>query len=299
MLIAFAAPAAAFSGAGSGPQSLIFCDTQARLTAGQQDRLLQFGEVANRVLADAGAPVALVSRSGLNLARFGVRYSHAGLALRDSGHGTYAVRQLYYACDEGRPRLFDQGMGGFVSGTDDPRLGYLSILLLRGPRAEALARAALDRPAALSLVAGRYSANAYPFSIRYQNCNQWVAELMALAWSREPAAVSGERPREAAQAWLRQAGYAPPPVQVDSHLTKFAAGFVPWVHLDDHPDDVRYGLSFQVSLPTSLETFLRTQIDETSHVEMCHDERHVVVRRDGAPMGEGCTPGPGDEVLPL
>ena len=46
--------------------------------------------------------------------------------------------------------------------------------------------------AALALLGREYSANAYPFSPRYQNCNQWVAELLATAW--RPAGAAGWRP---------------------------------------------------------------------------------------------------------
>lgn len=307
---------AAGSGASGGGVSLRFCDQASRLTAGEQDRLLRFAAVAHEELARVDGEVALVARSGLDLARFDVRYSHAGLALRDSENGPWSVRQLYFACDEGRPRLFDQGLGGFVSGTDDPSLGYLSIVVLRGPDAQALAREALDRRAALALVGGRYSANAYPYSTRYQNCNQWVAELMAQAWSPDPqaqpadgtAAVADATPRLAlspaeardrAQAWLRHAGYRPEAVQVGSHALKFAAGFVPWIHLDDHPEADRYGLVFEVSLPTALERFVRGREPQAERIELCHDEARIVVRHGWEPMGTGCVPAPGDRVQAL
>ena len=70
-------------------------------------------------LEASGQAVALVARSGLDLDRFAVRYSHAGVSLRDSPNTPWSVRQLYFACEERAPRLYDQGLAGFVQGTRD------------------------------------------------------------------------------------------------------------------------------------------------------------------------------------
>src|SRR4051812_19073160 len=59
--------------------SLRFCDQHAELSAAQQDKLLRFGAVIKAELEKSGRSLALISRSGLDLSRFGVRYSHAGL----------------------------------------------------------------------------------------------------------------------------------------------------------------------------------------------------------------------------
>jgi hypothetical protein len=203
------------------------------------------------------------------------------------------VRQLYYACDEGRPRLFDQGLAGFVYGTDDPQRGYLSILLLPDAAAQRLERSALDATQALALVGGGYSANAFAFSTRYQNCNQWLAELLALAWGD----VTPQR--DAAQHWLAERGYAPQPVAVGSRALMWAAGFVPWLHSDDHPEADLHALQFRTSLPTSIEAFVRAQWPDAQRIELCHDSKRVVVRRGWTAIGEGCVPGEGDRLIAL
>lgn len=174
--------AAAAASAQSGSDSTRFCDRPSPLSARQQDRLLQFAAIARRELESSGQDVALIARSGIDLSRFDLRYSHAGVSLRASRNAPWSVRQLYFACDEGRPRLYDQGLAGFVLGTDDPVVGYVSIVWLPREQAAALERAALDNARALRLLAADYSANAYPFSVRYQNCNQWVIEMLAGAW---------------------------------------------------------------------------------------------------------------------
>jgi hypothetical protein len=286
---AVAAPQQADAGVASGR----FCDFRPTLTATQQDRLLSFAAIARRELETSGHTLAIVARSGLDLSRFRIRYTHAGLSLAASGNGAWSVRQLYYDCDRGTPRLFDQGLAGFVYGGDDPTRGWLSMLLLPPEAAQPLAHSALDAPRALALVGGAYSANAHAFATRYQNCNQWLAELLALAWGDVPAE------RAAAQRWLVARGYAPEPVEVDSRLLMFAAGFVPWLHSDDHPEDDLQRLRFRTSLPAAIEAFARGLWPGARRIELCHDGARVVVRHGWAPIDDGCVPGTGDRVIAL
>lgn len=271
------------------------CDRRHDLSATEQDRLLRFAAVIRQTLTESGAQVALIARSGTDLSRFGLRYSHAAIALASGLDSPWAVRQLYYACNEGAPRLFDQGLAGFVAGSDDAALGYVSLLLLPADAAPALAEAALNKPTALSLVAPRYSANAWPFSTRYQNCNQWVAELIAAAHS--PAAPSGAV-REDAQAWLKREGYAPVPVRA-SPLMMLAGRFVPWLHFDDQPDELLAQNQVQTSLPESLETLAQQRWPGSRHVELCHGPQGVVKRAGGSALAAGCVPQAGDQVTAL
>ncbi len=283
---------AATSHASSGASR--FCDRASPLTVRQQDHLLRFAAVVKQELDDSDQAVALIARSGLDLSRFGVRYSHAGVSLKASGNGPWSVRQLYYACDEARPRLYDQGVAGFLFGADDPAIGYVSIVLLPRAEAAALERAALDKALALHLLAATYSANAYPFSPRYQNCNQWVMELLAAAWG---ALDDTDGLRVRAQGWLIEQGYAPAPVQVGSQLLMFAANFIPWVHVDDHPEEDRYALQFRISMPASMEAFVHQRVPGAERVELCHDEQQVVIRHGWEPMTGACRPGAGDRVV--
>jgi hypothetical protein len=279
----------AHAGAASGR----YCDAPPQRSATQQDRLLSFAAIAKKELDASGQTMAIVARSGLDLSRFGIRYSHAGISLQANPNGAWSVRQLYFACDEGQPRLYDQGLPGFLFGTDNPSLGYLSIVLLPAAHAAALERAALDTPRALALLGGGYSANAHAFSTRYQNCNQWLAELLAAAWG------SGDGGRDGAQRWLAAQGYAPQPVEVNSRLLMFAAGFIPWLTTDDHPGEDLQAMRFRTSLPASIEAFVRARVPGAERLEMCHDTVRVVVRRGWAPIADGCVPTAGDRVIML
>jgi len=273
-----------------------FCERDSKFTVAEQDRVLRFAGVVKTELERSGARVALVSRAGLDLSRFGILYSHAGIALKDDADGAWAIRQLYYACDDARSHLFDQGVAGFTLGAEAPSNGHVSLVFLPAEESVLLERAVADKRLALSLLSGKYSANAYAFGTRYQNCNQWVAELMASAWG----GIDGhEATREYAQSWLREQGYVAGPVKVPSHWMMFAGQFVPLIHVVDHPVDDLHALSLQVSVPASIEDFVRRRAPKAQRVELCHDEGRVVVRRGWAQIGAECKPLPGDEVIAL
>ncbi len=278
--------------------SLRFCDAQADLGVAQKDRLLRFAGLIKEELDHSGQSLAIVSRSGLDLKRFGVRYSHAGISLKASANTPWSVRQLYYACDEHKPRIFDQGMSAFVLGLDTSAIGYISVVLLPPEQASLLESEALDNREALQFLSTAYSANAYPFSLRYQNCNQWVAELLAAALGglAAPSVESGEA-RAEAQGWLKDNGYQPSIIEVGSLM--WLGAFIPWVHGDDHPREDTAGNVYRVSMPASIEAFVHARMPEASRIEFCHTDRQVVIRRGWDDIAEGCVPAASDTVLPL
>jgi hypothetical protein len=277
--------------------SMQMCDRSSDTTAAQKDVLLRFGALVKGELATGGTDVALIARSGIDLHRFGARYSHEGVALKDSANGPWSVRQLYYACDERKPRIFDQGMAGFLLGTDDPEHGWVSLVLLPAADAAPLHAAALDDARSVRVLGATYSANAYPFSTRYENCNQWVMELLAGAWGDlDPAAADA---RAQAQAWLHDAGYEPRTFEVPVHALVWAVEFFSLLHNDDHPVANLADDRYVVSMPSSVEGFVRARVPGAERIEICHAGRRVVVHRGWDDIAEGCVPGDGDRVIEL
>ena len=276
--------------------SLQYCDSPPKLSAAQQDKLLRVAGIIKAELEASGASLALIARSGLKLGLFGMRYSHAGLTLKASPETPWAVRQLYFACEEQKPRVFDQGLAAFLLGTDEPALGYISVLTLPPTAAAGLEHAALDNARALALLGGSYSANAYAYGLRYQNCNQWLAELMASAWGPPKP---GAAPRAAAQGWLKAEGYEAAVFQLPARPFLLLTALSPWLQRDDHPDaDLRQAL-LRVSMPASIETFVRDRVPGTQRLEFCHTDKHVVVRRGWTPIADGCVPQAQDKVIAL
>ena len=276
-----------------------YCDQPTDLSAAQKDRLLQLAGVIKASLDASGHMVALVSRSGLDLARFGVRYSHAGLSLKEGLATPWAVRQLYYACDEQRPRVFDQGLTGFLLGLNDPAAGHVSVVLLPADAAAELQRALLDRRRALQLLAERYSANAYAFGTSYQNCNQWVAEMLAAAWGGIDEQAGAGDARARAQQWLRAAGYQPTVFEVHFPPLPWLGSLVPWLHHDDHPAEDLARQVLRVSMPAAIEDFVRHRVPGAQRIEFCHDGRQVVVHHGWQPIAPGCRASDQDTVVQL
>jgi hypothetical protein len=271
-----------------------YCDEPVDPGAAVQHRLLAFAAIIKSTLDGSGGRLAIVARSGLDLGRFGQRYSHAGISLQASPQSPWAVRQLYYACDEQLPRIFDQGMAGFVMGLRGGGEGFVSVLLLPPAPARALERAALDDRIALALLGATYSANAHAFSLHYQNCNQWVAEMLATAWA---PATGGDR--AAAQSWLREKGYEPTVFDVGWRPLVWLAGLSPWLHTDDHPAEDLAQQRFRVSMPAAIDDFVRRLEPAAERLEFCLKPGRIVVRRGGLPLDDDCEAGPGDEVHAL
>jgi len=281
-------------GAGAQAGVLRHCEPPPAASAAQQDRQLRVAELIRAELERSGQPLAIVARSGMNLARIGQRYSHAGFALRASAQSPWSVRQLYYDCEQGRPRIFDQGLPGFVLGMDDPDRSQLSVLLLPADAATALERAVLDDRRAMQLLAPRYSANAHAFGLAYQNCNQWLLEMLADAW-----APGGAPTRAQAQDWLRARGYQPARIDLVWQPWLWLGLISPWLQVDDHPRaDVDAGV-LQVSMPASIDAFVQAQWPGTRRLEFCQAGLRLVLRRGGPALDEACTPGPGDEITAL
>ena len=280
--------------------SLQFCDRPHEPSAGQRDVMLRFGAVVRDEIAASASPAALIARSGLDLHRLDVRYSHAAVVLKDNADRPWSVRELYFSCDEHRPRVYDEGLTGFLLGTDDPDTGYVSLVFLPPERAEPLRRTAVDKRHALGVLGASYSANAYPFSTVHQNCNQWVIELLADAWNPGDAdADSGTDARARAQAWLRGQGYLPTVFTVSAHPMTWLPAVVPWLSNDDHPPHEIAHNRYNVSMPASIETFVQARVPGARRVEICHAGRRVVLHRGWDDVAEGCVPGAGDLVIEL
>ena len=74
---------------------------------------------------------------------------------------------------------------------------------------------------------------------------------------------------------------------------------VPWVHLDDHPEAAVQQQVLEVSMPASLETFIRAREPQAQRVEVCHTPERIVLRRGWDPLGDDCLPQEGDETYTL
>lgn len=272
-----------------------FCDKPPKLSAPEQNNVFNFTSVVREELSKLNTNITLISRSGLDLARFQIRYTHAAILWQGDTPNQWTARQLYYACEEKRPRLFDQGLAGFIMGTSSPNEGYISIISLPPEAAQRLRTSTLDTPLALRMLAPNYSANAYPFSTRYQNCNQWVAEMLFTAWGNTDLT---DTPRQQAQQWLQNQQYTPSPVPFPNWML-LASAFLPLVHTQDHPEEDVRNHAIQVSLPSNLEQFIQKTHPDSRRIEICHNGKQAIVHEGWAPLKRCEAESTNDRIIPL
>jgi len=210
-----------------------------RATVASVERGLRLAQRTHEALeaqhARDGTRVVLLARAGRDLTRYGLRYSHMGIAWRTAdaqGRPAWRVLHKLNACGTASADLWRQGLGEFF--LDDP-WRYEAAWSVPTPEVQGKLLALLAHDAgAVRLHHRPYSIVSYAWGTRYQQSNQWVLESLAMAL--EPAASSRER----AQAWLQLRGYEPTVLRLGP-LTRLGGRMsAANVAFDDHPDAKRF-----------------------------------------------------------
>jgi hypothetical protein len=201
-------------------------------------------------LDDADAPVALVSRIGTDLSKHGLRYSHAGFAVRDHPDGRWTVVHLLNDCSSDGSGLYAQGLVNFFADdliNQDARITWLrpDVAERLGSRLRALPHDALYTP--------RYNLIARPGSPQYQNSTAWVLEHIAAAIPFKPAQT---RP----QAYQLAVGHGFEPDRIRIPYTKRIVGglFAANLVFTDHSVATRLGGEYPVVTVRSILQWLDT-----------------------------------------
>jgi hypothetical protein len=228
------------------------------LAAADAARSLDLALRTVQALDASGAQVALVSRAGQDLGKYGLRYSHMGIALRDHPAGRWTVVHELNECGTASSALYEEGMGNFFL-TDLVR--HEAQLVIPGPVAQARLAQLLAGRTPRRLHEPRYSMLSYVFSTQYQNSNQWVLENYAAAAAPEGDVAT----RDEAQAWLRRAGFAPITVDIPAATRLGARMFRANVAFDDHPFERRMAGQIDTITTDAIVRFIQ-RIDNTANV---------------------------------
>jgi hypothetical protein len=199
------------------------------------ERGLTLAEKTLAALNASGDKVVLLARAGQDLSRYGLRYSHLGLAYQvPDGQGgmTWRVLHKLNECGTSTSAIYRQGLGEFF--LDDP-WRFEAAWLAPTVQVQAQLLALLQEPGqAIRLHHKPYSIVSYVWGRKYQQSNQWAIETLAAAM--EPGVVS----RGQAQAWLQFKGYEPSTLKLGP-LTRMGARLTAAnVAFDDHPDEKRF-----------------------------------------------------------
>lgn len=193
-------------------------------------RALTLAEHTAQALDASGAQVVLLARAGQDLRRYGLAWSHLGLAYRDGAH--WRVAHKLNQCGSASAAVYRQGLGEFFL---DDLFDYQAGFVVPTPEVQARLLAALrDNRRLAQLHTPAYSMLAYPWAQKYQQSNQWAIETLAM--TQEPDAATRER----AQAWLRLKGYQPTTLPLNAFTRLGARATAANIAFDDHPNEKRF-----------------------------------------------------------
>lgn len=182
-----------------------------------------------------GVQVVVLARAGQDLTRYGLQWSHLGLAWRTQGpqgRPAWHVLHKLNACGTAQADVYRQGLAEFF--LDDLWRHEAAYVV---PQAQVQHRllALLAQPAhAVRLHHAPYSIVSYGWGQKYQQSNQWALETLAMAM--DPAATTRAR----AQGWLQLRGYEPTALRLGP-LTRLGGRLgAANVAFDDHPPAKRF-----------------------------------------------------------
>ncbi len=194
---------------------------------------MELAERTSQQLDASGARVVVLARAGQDLSKYGLRYSHFGLAYKTDA-GPWRVVHKLNQCGTAVAAVYRQGLGEFFL---DDLWRYEAAWVVPTPQVQAQLLAALKEPTPrlVRLHAAPYSIVSYAWGQKYQQSNQWALETLAAAM--EPATIVN---RSQAQAWLQFTGYEPTTLKLGP-LTRLGGRIGSAnIAFDDHPNDKRF-----------------------------------------------------------
>ncbi len=226
-------------------------------------RGLELGKRVRDALDASGAEVAFVARAGQDLTQYGLRWSHMAFVWRDHPDGRWTVVHELNDCGSASSALFDEGLGNFFL---DAPFRYEAVIVVPDAATQRRLVTILGGTLPEALHDDHYNVVAYPFSTRYQNSNQWLLEVTAVAMANDPLIDD----RTAAQRWLRQNAYRPTTLDIPASTRLGARLFRANVAFDDHPFDRRMAGQIDAVTVESVIAFVRAR-EPDARVEVLLD----------------------------
>ena len=243
-------------------QSAARCET----TPLSAETLAQAADAAarlHRALESRRHNVVVIARVGDDISERGLKYTHAALAWRGHPRGRWTVVHVLNHCGSGRSGYFEQGLLNFF--LDD--LHNMDVRVLTPtPALQAALSETLADGTAHRLFMPRYNMVAHPRSTRFQNSNQWLLEVIAVAQSRRDGRpVAG---RAAAQRYFTRRGYSGTRLRPGFFEGLFADLFASNIHMSDQRQNRPNHVDIEVVTVRSLHAYLRRTGDLQSAQEL-------------------------------
>jgi hypothetical protein len=246
---ASASIAAALLAAAAAAHAGRSCESRPPRVDGVERSMLLAQHTAD-ALERSGAQVVALARIGQNLGAYGVRFSHMGLAYRETrdGRPVWRVVHKLNQCGSAQAAVYRQGLGEFFL---DDLFEYEAAVVVPAPEVQAKLLPALRDNARLAqLHTPAYSMVAYPWAQTYQQSNQWALETLAM--TQEPAATTRAR----AQAWLQLMGYTPTALHLTAMQRLGGRLTAANIAFDDHPNAKRFSDRIETVTVDSVFTWL-------------------------------------------
>jgi hypothetical protein len=220
-------------------------------------------ESARRVYAaleQSDAPVALLARSGTELGKYGLHYSHVAFVVRDHPDGRWTVVHLLNQCGTRHSSLYAQGLVNFFLDNlvnQDARIVWLQ------PQVAARLAVMLKGPELFALHNPDYNVIARFDSTRTQNSTAWVLDVLAASRLPESTPVT----RANAQAMERADGFRPDVIHIPYSKRILGGLFSANTDFTDHPVATRLSGEYPVVTVRSIFRYLEQYRLETTSRE--------------------------------
>jgi hypothetical protein len=219
------------------------CDASHPPKAHTVERALGLAERTLKALDASGAQVVVLARAGQDLSKYGLRYSHLGLAYRQNderGNHVWRVLHKLNQCGTAVSAIYRQGLGDFFM---DDLWRYEAAWVVPTPEVQSkLITLLKDETRSVQLHHKPYSMVSYVWSQKYQQSNQWAIETLAAAMSPQADSKATQIPftRQQAQTWLQATGYQPTVLKIGALTRLGGRATAANIMFDDHPSEKRF-----------------------------------------------------------
>jgi hypothetical protein len=223
------------------------CEEKPPTVSAARNAFLIAGKVLE-ALETSNAQIVIVGRVGSDLSAYKLRFSHAGLFVKNHPKGKWLAIHELNDCGTANSDLHVEGLANFFA---DDMFAWDALVVIPSIDLQNKLMIDLSGKSSLLMHEPRYNMLAFPFSTKYQNSNQWLLETLA-----KPMSNGEVYNRTSAQTWLKSKFFKPSTLEISAAKRLGARMFKANIAFDDHPTDRRMAGLIDVVTVDSIVDFL-------------------------------------------